>query len=97
MSSLCTSIRKVVERAVEEVLLSEIVGRYRRAIHVSKIRDLSRIKPEDTEFLDNLMSKYSAFEHAQAPEGRAVYPDLEEASSDVDALSAWAREFRQRN
>jgi hypothetical protein len=94
LSSLCTEFRKAIERAVEEVLLDDVVGRYRRQLFVSKVPKLARISQDDVDLIDRLMTKYSAFEHAQVPASRVPLPSLEELIADVAELANWARVFR---
>ena len=91
---LCSAIRKVIERAIEEVLTAGIVERYRRAIRTSNVKQLAKIHVGYTDLLDGLMTKYSSFEHAQVAESRVALPDLDQLESDLLGLEGWADEFR---
>jgi hypothetical protein len=95
-SEICTGLRIAVERAVEEVLLSGIVKRFRRQIYTSNIADLEAITAEDIRFLDTLMTRYSKLEHSQTPDSRVAPPPIEELETDVNALGSWAGEFNKR-
>jgi energy-coupling factor transporter ATP-binding protein EcfA2 len=93
---VCTKIRKTVERAVEEVLLADIVHRYRRNIYASKVLDLGKITRDDLILLDDLMTRYSIQEHDQAEESKAKLPTPDKLNEDVGKLSGWIKEFRKR-
>jgi hypothetical protein len=96
LSQICTDLRKTIERAVEEVLLREIVMRYRRQVHVSNLRELDAIKKDDLELLDRLMTRYSSPQHSQTPESRVPPPSIDQVERDVEALDAWAKAFRKK-
>jgi len=95
-SQICTDLRKTIERAVEEVLLREIVMRYRRQVHVSNLRELDAIEKDDLELLDRLMTRYSSYEHSQTPESRVPPPSIDQVERDVEDLDAWAKAFRKK-
>lgn len=93
---VCTRIRKTIERAVEEVLLADIVHRYRRNIYASKVLDLGKITRDDLVFLDDLMTRYSIQVHDQAEESKTKIPIPDKLNEDVAKLSEWIKEFRKR-
>ncbi len=93
---VCTRIRKTVERAVEEVLLADIVHRYRRNIYASKVLDLGKITRDDLKMLDDLMTRYSIQEHDQAEESKAIIPVPDKLKEDVQKLEKWVKEYRNR-
>ena len=96
IAKICRDLRMAVERAVEEVLLSEVVGRYQRAVHLANIPKLVAIVDEDIEVLDGLATKYSRSEHSQTSETRSPPPGIDEIERDVDSLTEWAVAFRKR-
>jgi len=96
LANICCDLRRAVERAVEEVLLSEVVVRYRRTIHVTKVRSLAVIDQDDVRLLDQLMTRYSAFEHSQTADTRAPLPSIDQVERDVDILDQWARDFHKK-
>jgi energy-coupling factor transporter ATP-binding protein EcfA2 len=96
LSQICRDLRKTIERAVEEVLLREIVMRYRRQVHVSNLRQLDAIEKDDLELLDRLMTRYSSPQHSQTPESRVPPPSIDQVERDIEALDAWARAFRKK-
>jgi energy-coupling factor transporter ATP-binding protein EcfA2 len=93
---VCTKIRKTVERAVEEVLLADIVHRYRRTIYASKVLDLGKIRRQDLILLDDLMTRYSIQVHDQSEESKVKIPTPDKLKEDVTKLSEWIKEFRKR-
>jgi hypothetical protein len=97
VSRICNRIRQTVERAIEEVLLGDIVQRFRRSVQTQQIKDLSKITLNDCEFLENLMTKYSAFLHDQNPEARVPWPDPQTIRNDIESLDSWRKEFAKRS
>lgn len=88
--SICTETRKLIERMIELELLADVIQRHRRAINtLGKLEKLADIKPEDCEFLEEMMTKYSRYEHAQSAEAPVELPLPDELSEDVVKLKAW--------
>lgn len=93
----CTDFRILMERIVEDVLLNTVITRFRRSIVTKgKLGSLARITPEDCAFIDDLMTRYSVFEHSQSSELPSNPPDLSVLEKDVKALAEWAKEFKSR-
>jgi len=95
--SICSDIRILIERIIETTLLAEVVLRYRREIQTkNRLVNLARIKKSDCDYLDELMSKYSRFEHSQSMElpPKLLLPD--ELSEDLTKLKSWHEEFLER-
>lgn len=67
--SICSNFRKLIERTIEIILLNGIIERHRPSVQTqNRIEKLSTISKKDCVFLDELMSKYSKFEHSQSNE-----------------------------
>ncbi len=97
VKSICSDFRILVERAVEYVLLNEVLLRFRRSVQTQgRVAALAKICKEDCEFVDGLMTSYSAFEHSQTDELPAEIPDFSVLETDVKALAAWMDEFSKR-
>lgn len=97
MQSACTDFRIVVEKCVETILLNGVLLRFRRALNTQgKIGKLAKISSSDCAFIDDLMTRYSVFEHSQAGELPAKAPDLDQFGTDVKAVAAWIAEFEAR-
>lgn len=95
--ALCSDLRILVERCVENVLLNDVLVRFRRDVQTKgRIGKLANIQAEDCALLDELMTRYSVFEHSQADELPAEKPDIDEIEQDVKKLEAWIAEFSER-
>jgi ribosomal protein S8 len=94
---ICSDIRIVIERLVEDILLNDVVRRFRRAVHTqNKIGGLAKIKPEDCQLIDELMTKYSRYEHSQPSEAPVHLPEPNEIEGDLTRVQTWLKEFSQR-
>jgi hypothetical protein len=95
--AICTEIRKLVERTIELELLADVIQRHRRAIKtLGKLHKLADIKPEDCAFLDEMMTKYSRYEHSQSAEAPVELPLPDELFEDVAKLKKWRDELDAR-
>lgn len=85
--SVCSDIRILVERCVETILLNNVLLRFRRSITTQNvIGKLAKIQSEDCAMIDDLMTRYSVFEHSQSSELPAECPDIDVLERDVDRL-----------
>lgn len=88
--SICTEARKLIERMIELELLADVIQRHRRAINtLGKLEKLADIKSEDCKLLDEMMTKYSRYEHAQSAEAPVELPLPDELAQDVAKLKTW--------
>ncbi|MFC1817465.1 hypothetical protein ACFL0B_00025 [Thermodesulfobacteriota bacterium] len=95
--SICTETRKLIERLIEFELLADVVQRHRRAINTQgKIEKLSIIDSEDCKVLDEMMTKYSRYEHSQSKEAPVTLPDPDSISEDIKKLKEWRDSFDKR-
>ncbi len=95
--SLCSNFRKLIERTVEDDLLSQVVRRHRRSVTTdNRLKELPKINQSDCEYIDGLMTKYSTYEHSQSSETPVFIPDPEELRKDIEDLKAWRDEFKKR-
>lgn len=95
--SICTDLRKLLERSVEEDLLNAVVKRHRRSVTTNNmIGALQKITRADCEFIDELMTKYSCYEHSQSQEAPVFIPDEPELRKDLEKLKTWREEFKNR-
>ncbi len=61
---------------VENDLLTDVVQRFRRdTMTKGKIMKLSKITLEDCKFIDDMMTKFSLYEHPQPTETPVSTPD----------------------
>lgn len=95
--SICSDFRILLERMVEFVLLADVIQRHRRAVNtLGKIQNLVRIKTTDCALFEELMTKYSSYEHSQSSEAPVELPEPEELKADIERLIAWHSEFTKR-
>jgi hypothetical protein len=96
-NSLTPEMRKVTERAVEEVLFNGAVVRYDPAIHTNHLHPrLTTIVEEDIKFIVSLMDRYSLYPHDQAPARKPEQPDIGVIEADIESLQAWITDYRKR-
>lgn len=88
-------LRIAWERAVEEVLLRNVVLRFRKGIETQR---LSGVSVEDSDYItvDRWMSKCSNYAHDQAMLGGVEVPDPDELLSDINELDKWRLEISDR-
>ena len=95
--ALCRDFRILLERMIEWRLLSGVVQRHRRAIQTKgKIEHLAKISKADCTYFDDLMTKYSRYEHSQSPEAPVRLPEPDELETDFRKLKEWQSGFKRR-
>lgn len=96
-SGLCSEIRILLERTVENDLLNAVVIRYRNSVTTdNKLANLTRITIDDCRFIDELMTKYSTLVHSQSTENPIELPGHEALRADLHKLKEWRDEFNKR-
>lgn len=97
LKDACSTFRILVERTVEIHLCASIVIRFRREIKtMGVLKSLAAIELADCILIDDLMSKYSAFEHSQPDEAPTHLPAADEIIADANALLEWIADFEGR-
>lgn len=95
--SVCSDYRILVERCVEKVLFNDVLQRFRRSVETKgRIGALAKINAADCAFIDDLMTRYSAFEHSQPDEFPTALPEFDDINADVSKLATWIAEFEKR-
>jgi len=91
-------LREAWERALEEVLLSGMVERFRGSIQTQQIRKLSDIKVQDCERFEAGMTKCSKWlpGHDQAPAVHEEIPGPDDLKKDIEALEQFVSEIKSR-
>jgi energy-coupling factor transporter ATP-binding protein EcfA2 len=94
---ICSTFRTLVENSVEKHLLNGVVGRFRREVKtMNKIGALAKITSDDCLLIEDLMTRYSVFEHSQSYELPAEIPDYDKLKDDIERFAAWVGEFASR-
>jgi energy-coupling factor transporter ATP-binding protein EcfA2 len=95
--AICSDFRILLERMIECELLADVIQRFRRAVNTQgKLDKLARITAKDCELFDNLMTKYSRYEHSQPNEAPVTPPTPDELKTDLEALRDWRTAFVAR-
>lgn len=95
--SVCSDFRIIVERTVEMILINEVVLRFRRDVTTKgRLRKLANITTADCDLIDDLMGRYSVYEHSQADELPSVPPELDDLEKDIRSLADWITHFQDR-
>lgn len=95
--AICSDFRILVERIIEFVFLSDIIQRHRRDVNTKgKIKKLLKIQSSDCEMIDDLMGRYSCYEHSQSAESPVDVPLPAELEKDIQSLLDWHDEFKAR-
>ncbi|MFJ5498723.1 AAA family ATPase [Pectobacterium sp. CHL-2024] len=94
---ICSDFRKLVERSVEEDLLNKVVLRHRRSVTTDgRINGVQGITIEDCKLIDELMTKYSCYEHSQSTEVPVIIPEESELRADIESLKTWRENLKTR-
>jgi energy-coupling factor transporter ATP-binding protein EcfA2 len=96
MKAACADFRILVERSVEKIMLCGLVERFRRSVQTQQIRSLAKIVPNDCDLIDQMMTKYSRFEHSQSDELDSTLPDADELEQDIKKMHDWIGDFDKR-
>jgi energy-coupling factor transporter ATP-binding protein EcfA2 len=97
MKAICSDLRIVTERAVEEVLMNKVVTRFRRSVTtMNRLTHLAKINSDDCAFLDDMMTRLSVWEHSQSEEAPATLPDIAVVRKDAQSLHKWVLDFKKR-
>lgn len=96
LKGMCSEFRVLVESSIETDLLCGVVQRYVRAVSTQKIPLLGKMKDADYRLLNELMTKYSGFEHSQPQEAPVPLPTLDDFLADVKRLIDWREEYKNR-
>jgi energy-coupling factor transporter ATP-binding protein EcfA2 len=91
-----SQLRSAWERAVEEVLLDEVVLRFRKAISTQR---LAQVSVEDGDYQEIFagMKRCSNYAHDKATLGGVAIPDPDELLEDIQALESWRSRVVKRN
>ena len=80
---------KILLRKVPHIWAGETLREHRfvRKSGVEKnLEKLASISVADCEFIDQMMTKYSRYEHAQSSEAQVELPEPDELAADVNLL-----------
>lgn len=88
---LYNDLRMAWERGVEEVLLNEVVLRFRKGVETNRLKKVF-VEKEDVTAITAGMSKCSNYTgHDGAQEANVAPPSPEEMETDINALDTWRK------
>lgn len=94
---ICSDFRKLIERSVEEDLLNKVVLRHRRSVTTEgRLAQLHGILPVECKLIDDLMTRYSCFEHSQSGEAPVIIPEADALKVDIESLVKWRKDLNER-
>ena len=97
LKSICSDFRILIERSIENDLLCGVVQRFQRPVSTRKLKDLAKLKDTDCKLLDELMTRYSGFEHSQPAEAPVSMPKPDDLLDDMSTLKKWREEYVKRS
>lgn len=89
-------LRMAWERAVEEVLLREVILRFRKGVETQRLVGVS-VDDDDYAQVNAGMSKCSNYAHDKAMMGGVAVPDPDELLADILALENWRAQVQKRS
>lgn len=91
-------LREAWEQAIVEVLLNDVVERYRHSIEAQRVRDLHDITADDCTALDDAMTECSRWirGHDQAAADGTPLPGPADLRKCIDDLDDWVKSIRKR-
>ncbi len=95
--AICSDFRTLLERIVENHLLAGVIQRHSREVHTKVIWDLLKVEAQDCQLIDDMMTKYSKFEHSQPIESPVEVPEPAALEADIDQMLVWCETYRKRS
>lgn len=89
-------LRQSWERAVEELLLNEVVLRFSDGVQTNRLKSLTDITDADVQLVDTEMSYCSSFVHDESGAVNAGIPDPPVVGADIKRLDDWVAALRKR-
>ena len=91
-------LREAWERAVSEVLLNDVVERYRPSVETQRVAPLHDISEDDCSALEAEMTECSRWirGHDAALANGTPFPKPSELKERIDQLDGWVKEIRKR-
>ena len=94
---VCQQIRIIVEKSVEEVLLNNVIRRFRRDIKTKgMLEKLASISMDDCKLIDEMMTKYSYYDHSMSDETPLVEFPISEIEADALRIRDWLNDKKNK-
>lgn len=88
-------LRMAWERTIEEVLLREVILRFRKGVETQRLAGVV-VDDEDYAQVNAGMTKCSNYAHDKALMGGVAVPDPDELLADITALETWRTQIEKR-
>ena len=89
-------LRMAWERAIEEVLLREVILRFRKGVETQRLVGVT-VEDDDYAQLNAGMKKCSNYVHDKALQGGIAVPDPDELLADITTLETWRARIDKRS
>jgi hypothetical protein len=89
-------LREAWEQAIGEVLLNDVLERYRPSIETKKVRSLHDITEDDCKAVEAAMTESSRWLHDQPPADASPFPKPSELLKRIQELDDWVQRIRKR-
>ncbi len=89
-------LRMTWERAVEEVLLREVILRFRKGVETQRLAGVV-VEDDDYAQVNTGMTKCSNYAHDKASVGGVAVPEPDELLADIMALETWRAQIDKRS
>ncbi|MBV1712690.1 MAG: AAA family ATPase [Desulfomicrobium sp.] len=89
-------LRMTWERAVEEVLLREVIIRFRKGVETQRLAGVV-VEDDDYAKVYSGMTKCSNYAHDKALQGGIAFPEPDELLADIMALDTWRKHIDDRS
>ena len=89
-------LRMTWERAIEEVLLREVILRFRKGVETQRLAGVV-VEDDDYAQVHAGMTKCSKYAHDKALQGGVAVPEPDELIADIMALDAWRDKIEKRS
>jgi hypothetical protein len=91
-------LREAWEKAIEEVLLNDVVERFRMSIQTQRVRQLHDIDEEDCDAIEQGMTQCSRWMrgHAESAADGTPFPKPAALAKNIKDLEDWTQRIRKR-
>lgn len=89
-------LRMAWERAVEDVLLRQVVIRFRKGVETQRLVEVA-VEDDDYSRVFSGMAKCSNYAHDKAMEGGIAVPEPDELLADIEDLESWRAALEARS
>lgn len=97
LQSVAARFRNLIEGGIEHNLLQGIVSRFDYKIYTQKLPYLFALTKADIDLFDQMMTKYSSYDHSQSIEITVPPPDVDDLEHDLQIMQRWIEDYTDRS